>query len=184
MIFTKTPLAGSYVIDLEPVTDSRGWFARTWCKEEFENIGHNKEWVQLNHSFTTKKGALRGMHYQLPPFSEIKMVRCIAGAVYDVIIDLRSGSDSFLQWFGTELSAKNKKMMYIPAGFAHGFQTLTEDCELLYHHSELYTPGSESGILYNDAMVGIDWPLLPTELSVRDQKHQPLTAGFKGIKTA
>src|SRR6478752_4125211 len=135
MKFTETSLKGSYTIDLNLFKDERGWFARTYCKNEFETIGHAKEWVQLNHSFTKQKGAIRGMHYQLPPFSEIKMVRCIAGAVYDVIIDLRKDSETFLKWFGVELSAENKKMIYIPEGFAHGFQALTNDCELIYHHS-------------------------------------------------
>jgi dTDP-4-dehydrorhamnose 3,5-epimerase len=181
MIFAATPLAGSYVIDLEPLSDSRGWFARTYCKNEFRQIGHTKEWVQMNHSFTAKAGGLRGMHYQLPPFTEIKMVRCIAGAVYDVIIDLRKGSETFLQWSGTELSAKNKKMLYIPEGFAHGFQTLTQDCELIYHHTELYTPGAEAGILYNDPKVAIKWPLAPIEISERDKQHPLLTDDFTGI---
>jgi len=181
MIFTPTTLTGSYTIDLQPVSDGRGWFARTFCKEEFQQIGHNKEWVQLNHSFTAKKGALRGMHYQLPPFAEIKMVRCIAGAVYDVIIDLRKNSPGFLEWYGTELSAANKRMLYIPEGFAHGFQTLTADCELIYHHTALYTPGAEGGILYSDPKLGIQWPLAPTEISDRDNQHPLLTDQFSGI---
>src|SRR5688572_15692356 len=126
MTFTPTELKGSFVIDLEPFIDDRGWFARFFCKREFESIGHTKEWVQLNHSMTIKKAALRGMHFQVPPFSEIKMVRCISGSVYDVIIDIRKDSDTFLKWFGVELSAENKRMIYIPEGFAHGFQCLTE----------------------------------------------------------
>src|SRR5437868_2993387 len=124
MKFLETPLKGSFVIDLEPVSDDRGWFARTFCKKEFAQIGHAKEWVQLNHSVTYQKGSIRGMHFQFPPHTEIKMVRCIAGAVFDVIIDLRAGSGTYLKWFGQELSAVNKKMLYIPEGFAHGFQTL------------------------------------------------------------
>ena len=181
MIFIPAPLAGSYIIELTPFSDSRGWFARTYCKDEFQQIGHTKEWVQMNHSFTVKKGALRGMHFQLPPFAEIKMVRCIAGAVFDVIIDLRKDSATFLQWFGTELSAKNKKMLYIPEGFAHGFQTLTDDCELIYHHTEAYTPGAEAGILYNDPLIGIGWPEAPTEISDRDTKHPLVNDSFTGI---
>ena len=121
------------------------------------------------------------MHYQLPPFTEIKMVRCIAGAVFDVIIDLRKSSASFLHWFGTELSAKNKKMMYIPEGFAHGFQTLADDTELIYHHTALYTPGAEGGILYNDSKAGITWPLDPTDISDRDKQHPLLHNNFTGI---
>ena len=143
MIFTATELVGSYVIDLQPIEDERGWFARTYCKNEFGKIGHTKDWVQLNHSFTKQIGSIRGMHFQLAPFSEIKLVRCIAGAVYDVIIDLRKNSPTFFKYFGVELSASNKKMIYIPEGFAHGFQALTDDCELIYHHSQFYTPGVE-----------------------------------------
>jgi len=181
MIFSQTPLAGSYIIDLTPFSDSRGWFARTYCKNEFQQIGHTKEWLQINHSFTVQQGALRGMHYQLPPFAEIKMVRCIAGAVYDVIIDLRNGSPTFLKWFGTELSAKNRKMLYIPEGFAHGFQTLAPDSELIYHHTELYTPGAEAGVRYNDPLVGINWPQVPAEISDRDRYHPLLNKSFSGI---
>ena len=121
MVFTETLLRGSYVIDVEPSADERGWFARTYCKNEFNKIGHSKEWVQLNHSFTKQKGAVRGMHYQLPPFSEIKLVRCIAGTVYDVIVDLRKGSATFLKWFGMELSSANKKMIYILNPLPHSF---------------------------------------------------------------
>jgi dTDP-4-dehydrorhamnose 3,5-epimerase len=181
MIFTPTPLAGSYVIDLQPFNDERGWFARFYCKEEFEKIGHRKEWVQLNHSVTYEIGSLRGMHFQLPPYREIKMVRCIAGKVFDVIIDLRKGSSSFLQWWGIELSAENKKMLYIPEGFAHGFQALSANSELIYHHSEFYTPGAEGGIRHNDPIVNISWPLVVTGLSERDANHPFLNENFKGI---
>jgi dTDP-4-dehydrorhamnose 3,5-epimerase len=181
MIFTATTLKGSYVIGLEPFTDERGWFARTYCKNEFAAIGHTDEWVQLNHSVTNKKGAIRGMHYQLPPFSEIKMVRCIAGAVFDVIIDLRKDSPTFLQWFGTELSAANKKMIYIPGGFAHGFQTLTDNCELVYHHSQFYAPGVEGGIKYDEPKVNIEWPLPVVTISERDERHPFLDDNFKGL---
>lgn len=181
MIFTETKLSGSYVIGLEPYTDERGWFARTYCKNEFAAIGHDAEWVQLNHSYTKQSGAIRGMHYQLPPFSEIKLVRCIAGAVFDVIIDLRAGSPTFLQGFGTEISAANKNMMYIPAGFAHGFQTLSDDAELIYHHSQFYKPDVEGGISYDDPKVKIEWPLDLTTISERDMEHPFLDDNFKGI---
>jgi dTDP-4-dehydrorhamnose 3,5-epimerase len=181
MIFTPTPLAGSYMVEPAPFADSRGWFARVYGKNEFEQIGHSKEWVQINHSFTAAPGSIRGMHYQKAPFTEIKLVRCIAGAVYDVIIDLRSGSASFLQWFGTELSAGNKKMLYIPEGFAHGFQTLTADCELIYHHSAVYTPGAEAGIRYNDPMPGIVWPQAVADISARDRQHPLLDKNFPGL---
>lgn len=181
MIFSHSPLNGSYTIELSPFSDSRGWFARTYCKDEFKQIGHVKEWVQLNHSVTYKAGSIRGMHYQVQPYREIKMVRCIAGAVYDVIVDLREGSSTFLNWFGTELSAENKKMLYIPEGFAHGFQTLTDNSELIYHHTELYTPGAEAGIKYNEPLVNIQWPLPVTEISERDKNHPYLDVHFKGI---
>jgi len=181
MKFTETPLKSSYVIDLEPFQDERGWFARTYCKKEFETIGHNKEWVQLNHSFTRKKGTIRGMHYQLPPYSEIKLVRCVSGAIYDVIIDLRKGSSSFLDFFGIELSSANRKMLYIPEGFAHGFQTLTDNCELIYHHSQFYLPGVEGGIKYNDPGLNIEWPLAVKSISSRDISHPLLDDQFKGL---
>jgi dTDP-4-dehydrorhamnose 3,5-epimerase len=181
MIFSPTSLAGSYIIELEPFTDERGWFARYFCKDEFKKIGHIKEWVQMNHSFTKHKGTIRGMHYQVTPYKEIKMLRCIAGSVYDVIIDLRQDSATFLQWFGTELSASNKRMLYIPEGFAHGFQSLTDDCELLYHHSAFYTPQAEAGIRYNDEWINIQWPLPVTAVSARDANHILLNQNFKGI---
>jgi dTDP-4-dehydrorhamnose 3,5-epimerase len=181
MIFKPTGLAGSYVVSLTPYQDERGWFARFYCKTEFAAIGHQKEWVQMNHSFTREKGALRGMHYQLPPFREIKMVRCIAGSVYDVIIDLRRDSASFLQFFGAELSAQNKQMMYIPEGFAHGFQVLSENAELIYLHSEFYTKGAEGGLRYDDPALQITWPLPVTVISERDATHPFLNDNFKGI---
>jgi dTDP-4-dehydrorhamnose 3,5-epimerase len=181
MIFTPTVLKGTYVIDLEPFSDERGWFARFYCKDEFKEIGHDKEWVQLNHSVTYEKGSLRGMHFQIAPYGETKMVRCVAGAVFDVIIDLRKDSETFLQWFGIELSADNKKMMYIPEGFAHGFQCLSFDCQLIYFHTEYYKPGAEGGVRYNDPLIGIDWPLGITTVSQRDKTHPFLDKNFKGI---
>ena len=181
MNFKPTPLEGSYLIELKPFTDERGWFSRYYCKDLFAQIGHDKEWLQMNHSFTRKKGTLRGMHFQLAPFREIKMVRCIAGVVYDVIIDLRKDSATFLQWFGAEISAANREMIYIPEGFAHGFQCLTDNCELLYHHSAIYQPGHEGGIRYDDPAISINWPLPVEELSERDANHPYLTTQFKGI---
>ena len=181
MTFKETILKGSFVIDLTPFQDKRGWFARTFCKDEFATIGHTKEWVQMNHSFTKQQGTIRGMHYQLPPFSEIKLVRCIAGAVFDVIVDIRKNSPTFLQWFGIELSANNKKMIYIPKGFAHGFQTLTDDAELIYHHSEFYKPNVEGGIKHTEPKVNIDWKLDVTNISERDKEHNFLKEDFEGI---
>lgn len=181
MIFSATTLPGSYVIELATVGDQRGWFARTFCKKEFAQIGHQKEWVQMNHSYTALKGTLRGMHYQKPPCGEIKMVRCIAGAVYDVMVDLRKDSATYLHWFGTEISAVNKKMVYIPEGFAHGFQTLSDDAELIYHHSQYFTPGAEEGIMYNDVAICIQWPLPLTEISERDRFHPVIDSNFKAF---
>lgn len=181
MIFTETKLKSSYIIDLNPFEDERGWFARTYCEQEFQQIGHTKCWVQLNHSFTKQKGSIRGMHFQMPPYGEIKLVRCIAGAVFDVIVDIRKNSPTFLQWFGVELSAANKKMIYIPEGFAHGFQTLTDDAELIYHHSEFYKPGVEAGLKFNDQKINISWKSEPTNISDRDKQHNYLTEEFVGI---
>lgn len=181
MTFTPTSLEGSYVIRLNPFQDNRGWFARFFCKDEFLQIGHAKEWVQLNHSMTFAKASIRGMHFQKPPYSEIKMVRCIAGAVFDVIVDLRRGSSTFLQWFGAELSEDNQQMMYIPEGFAHGFQALADNCQLIYHHSEMYTPQAEAGIRYNDPAIKIQWPLDVSTLSEKDAHYSYLDSNFKGI---
>ena len=181
MIFTETSLKGSYLIDLHLVQDERGWFARTYCKNEFAKIGHTLEWVQMNHSFTQQMGTIRGMHYQQPPFSEIKMVRCISGAVFDVIIDLRKGSPNFLKYVGVELSSSNKKMIYIPEGFAHGFQTLADNSELIYHHSQFYMPGVEAGIRYDEPAVNIGWPLPAINVSARDLHHPMIDGNFKGL---
>lgn len=181
MKFIPTELNGVYIVDLEPLIDSRGWFARTYCKREFAEIGHRDEWVQLNHSFTRRKASIRGMHFQQPPYQEIKLVRCISGKILDIVIDLRKGSRTFLKWFGVELSSENKKMLYIPEGMAHGFQTLEDNCELLYHHTAFYTPGSEGGIRHDDPMININWPLQVTDISERDMRHQLLTESFKGI---
>jgi dTDP-4-dehydrorhamnose 3,5-epimerase len=181
MIFTPTPLAGSFVVGLTPNSDHRGWFARTYCKNEFAQIGHSKEFVQMNQSYTREKGALRGMHFQRTPHREIKLVRCIAGSVFDVIVDLRAGSSTYGQWFGAELSAKNKQMMYVPEGFAHGFQTVEEDSELLYLVSEFYTPGVEGGVRYDDPMLNIAWPLPISDISEKDANHPFLTQNFNRL---
>ena len=182
MRFDETPLIGSYIVSLEPFSDNRGWFTRTFCKKEFEQIGHTQEWVQLNHSFTSMKGAIRGMHFQYPPHSEIKMVRCISGTIFDVIVDIRKESPSFLRWFGIELSAENMKMLYIPKGFAHGFQTLTDNCEILYHHTDFYEKDFEGALNFNDPVLDIKWKLAPTDVSTRDKSHFYLNnTSFEGI---
>ena len=181
MIFTETPLKGSYTISLQPYSDDRGWFARTYCKNEFEKIGHTADWVQINHSFTANKGTLRGMHFQLQPFTEIKLIRCIAGAVLDIIVDIRQNSPTFLQSFAVELSATNHSMLYIPQGFAHGFQSLENNTALVYHHSQMYQPNVEGGIRYNDPALNLNWPLPIHTISSRDNHHPLLTLNFKGI---
>jgi len=181
MTFTPTSLFGSYTIGLTPFTDGRGWFARYYCKKEFGEIGHTKEWVQMNHSVSYAKGTVRGMHYQVAPYKEIKLVRCISGSVFDVIVDIRKNSKTFLQWFGVELSAENKTMLYIPEGFAHGFQCLSDNCELLYHHTEFYKPEAEAGIRYHDPLIHIQWPLPLSSLSQRDAGHPLLGDDFKGV---
>ena len=181
MTFTPTPLPGSFVIGLAPFQDDRGWFARTFCKEEFRAVAPDLEWVQINHSFTLRSGTVRGMHFQPPPHQEAKLVRCVAGAVWDVIVDLRRGSPTFLQWFGVELSAANRNMIFVPERFAHGFQTLADNTELLYHHTHAYTPGAEGGLRHDDPRLAIRWPLPPAGLSARDLGHPLVSDSFEGI---
>jgi dTDP-4-dehydrorhamnose 3,5-epimerase len=181
MIFEELQLKGSYVISLNLLSDARGGFARTYCKKEFEQIGHKKEFVQMNHSFNTHKGTLRGMHFQKAPHQEIKLIRCIKGAVIDVIVDLRKDSPTFLKHVMVELSSENKKMIYVPENFAHGFQTLEDDSELIYHHTEFYTPSADAGICYNDPVLNIDWPLPPVMVSDKDKSYPLIDSTFKGF---
>ncbi len=181
MILHSTPLSGAFIIDLEPFQDDRGLFARTFCQREFEAIPHTKPFVQFNHSHTNDIGTLRGMHYQNPPHAEIKLIRCIKGKVYDVIIDIRKESPTYLQHIGVELSAENMRMIYVPEGFAHGFQTLEEHSELIYHHTAYYEPTSEGGIRFDDPLIGISWPMEPTVMSEKDQKYPYLTKDFAGV---
>src|SRR6516165_3596638 len=150
MIFTKLSLEGAYLIELKKIEDSRGFFARAFCQREFEEHGLNPRLVQCNISFNPESGTLRGMHYQRAPFGEVKLVRCTRGAIYDVIIDLRTDSTSYRQWQGLELSAANRRMLYVPEGFAHGYLSLTDASEVFYQVSEFYTPGSEAGIRWDD----------------------------------
>ena len=182
MIFTELALRGAYTIDLNAFSDERGWFARTYCKDEFSKLNIEQEWVQMNHSFTSHKGTIRGLHFQYPPYSEVKMIRCISGMVYDIIVDLRKDSPTFLHYTGIELSSADRRMVYIPQGFAHGFQALSDNAELIYHHSELYTPKAEGGLLYNDPILDIEWPSDVTEMSERDKNHPIINLEtFKGI---
>ena len=170
MIFSETPLKDAYVIDLEKRGDDRGFFARFFCAKEFENCNLKTKFVQVNNSLSAEKGTLRGMHYQLPPKAEAKVVRCIRGALYDVILDIRQDSPTFGKWFGLELSAENRKMIYVPEGFAHGLVTLTDDSEVLYLVSEYYAPELERGVRWNDPQFNIKWPITPTVVSDKDNR--------------
>ncbi|MCB0550047.1 MAG: dTDP-4-dehydrorhamnose 3,5-epimerase [Phaeodactylibacter sp.] len=181
MIFRETRLAGAYIIEPEPFSDQRGLFARTFCRREFEEIGHHKEFVQFNHSLTRQKGTLRGLHYQRPPHAEIKLIRCIRGAAYDVIVDIRRGSRTFLGHISVQLTEQNMKMIYVPEGFAHGFQALESGTELIYHHTAYYAPDSEGGIRYDDPLLGIEWPLPVQEISLKDQGYPYLESHFSGV---
>lgn len=158
MIFSETPLNGAYTIDISPVKDERGFFARVWCQKEFEKYGLNSHFVQANISFNEKTGTLRGMHYQLAPFEEVKLVRCTRGAIYDVIIDLRADSPTYKQHTSILLTAENYKALYIPQGFAHGFQTMEDHTEVLYQMSEFYAPEAARGVRWDDPVFGIKWP--------------------------
>lgn len=182
MKFEKTPLQGLYVIELEPYKDKRGTFTRVYCEKELEEIDFEDRIVQINHSLTKEKGSIRGMHFQHPPMAEIKFVKCVSGRIYDVAIDLRKNSQTYLDWFSQILSEDNQKLMYIPEGFAHGFQTLENNCEILYLHSQFYDKDLESGIRYNDPQIGIEWPLPITKISERDKTHKLLDNKFKGIE--
>jgi dTDP-4-dehydrorhamnose 3,5-epimerase len=181
MKINHTPLQDAFIIEPEPFKDDRGLLARVFCQQELQHILHNKNIVQINHSITNRKGAIRGMHFQKPPKAEIKIVKCLHGSVVDVIVDLRKGSPTFLKWQAEVLSAKNMKMMFIPEGFAHGFQTLEESCELLYLHTEFYNPEHEGGVRYDDPAVNISWPLVATDISTKDQGYPLLSKDFKGI---
>ncbi len=172
MIFTETPIPGAFAIDLEKRGDDRGFFARAFCEQEFAAHQLVTRFVQVNNSLSAQKGTLRGMHYQLAPRAETKLVRCIRGALYDLILDLRPGSSTFGQSFGAELSADNRRMMYVPKGFGHGFITLTDDTEAFYFVDEFYAPESERGVRWNDPRFSLSWPLAPVVLSDKDASQR------------
>ena len=169
MIFTETELKDAFIIDIEKREDNRGFFARAFCKNEFQEHGLETNYVQCNLSRTKKAGSIRGMHYQIAPHEEVKLIRCIKGAIYDVIIDLRPDSPTYRKWTGVELSSDNYRMLYVPKGFAHGFQSLVDNVEVFYFVSEFYTPGSERGLRYNDPSFNIEWPLEVTVISDKDR---------------
>jgi dTDP-4-dehydrorhamnose 3,5-epimerase len=171
LIFSETRLKGAWIVDLERLEDERGFFARSWCQREFAERGLNPSLVQCNISFNRKKGILRGMHYQVTPYEEAKLVRCTMGALYDVIIDLRPGSSTFRQWVAAELSASNRRMLFVPEGFAHGFQTLEDNTEVFYQMSAVYSAGHAEGVRWDDPAFGIQWPPGDRIISARDRAY-------------
>lgn len=173
MIFKETKLKGAYIIEVQKLVDERGFFGRSWCKKEFEAHGLNSNVVQANVSYSKTKGTLRGMHYQVAPYSETKTIRCMAGAIYDVIVDLRPDSATFKQWIGVELTQENGHMLYVPEGFAHGFITLKDHTSVNYMVTAYYTPGAEAGIRYDDPAINIEWPITPTVVSDKDKAIPP-----------
>jgi dTDP-4-dehydrorhamnose 3,5-epimerase len=166
--FTAAPLPGAWIVDVERLEDERGFFARTWSAEELEAQGLNAALVQCSISYNRLRGTLRGMHYQSDPHGETKLVRCTMGALWDVIVDLRRDAETFRRWFAVELSAENRRMLYIPPGFAHGFLTLTDATEVLYQMGSPYIPEAARGVRWNDPAFAIDWPFLPTVIAERD----------------
>jgi dTDP-4-dehydrorhamnose 3,5-epimerase len=176
LIFTETRLQGAFVIETEKIEDERGFFARTFCQREFESKGLNTSVVQCNVSFNKRKGTLRGMHFQVAPFSEAKLIRCTAGSISDVIIDLRRSSATFRQHFAAELSATNHRMLYVPEGFAHGFQTLEDNTEVFYQMSQFYSGEHARGVRWNDPAFGITWPPDQRTIIERDQKYPDFTS--------
>lgn len=176
MKFIETPLAGAYVIDIEPISDERGFFARTWDRGESAARGLSAVVEQCSVSFNPKRGTLRGLHYQAAPHAEVKLIRCNRGAVYDVIVDLRRASGTFRQWFGIELTAANRRMLYIPKGMAHGFLTLSDDTEVYYQMSDPYVAPAARGVRWDDPAFGIDWPRRVEVISERDRRYPDFTA--------
>jgi dTDP-4-dehydrorhamnose 3,5-epimerase len=176
MIFTETKLKGAYIIEIKKLEDDRGFFGRSWCRQEMLVHGLKAEILQANTSLSLTRGTLRGMHYQKAPYEETKLIRCVRGVIYDAIIDLRPESDTYKQWIAEELSQDNYKMMYVPEGFAHGFLTLTDDVEVYYNVSAFYTPGAEMGIRWNDPAFNIRWPAEPAIISAKDSSHPDFSA--------
>ena len=171
MIFTETRLKGVFIVEMEKLEDERGFFARTFCQEEFKAHGLTPKVVQCNISFNKRRGTLRGMHYQVAPHEEAKLVRCTRGAIYDVVIDLNPQSPTFKQWIGAELTEENRRLFYVPRGFAHGFQTLEDSTEVFYQMSDFYHPECVRGVRWNDPAFGIDWPHCERIISARDQQY-------------
>ena len=171
MIFSEATLRGAFVIQVERFEDERGFFALTWSQDEFQQRGLNSGLLECNLSFNQRKGTLRGMHYQAAPYAQAKLVRCTMGAIYDCIIDLRMDSPTFRQWYSVELTERNRSMLYIPEGFAHGFQTLEPETEVFYQMSEVYEPKYSRGVRWNDPVFGIEWPLPVEFIAARDSAY-------------
>ena len=170
MIITATDLPGACFVDIEALEDERGFFARSWCRDTFARHGLETELVQCNLSGNRRKGTLRGMHYQQDPHAEVKLVRCVRGSIYDVIVDIRPDSPTYCRWLGVELNESNRRGLYIPRGMAHGFLTLSDDTEVFYQMSSHYVPESAAGIRWDDPAIGIDWPDVPRCMSERDRQ--------------
>ena len=169
------------VLERTPIADDRGWFERLYCSEELKAVGVRKAIVQINRTLTRNKGAIRGMHFQYPTDAEMKIVTCIKGSIFDVAVDMRYGSETFLQWHAERLTQDNHRSLVIPEGFAHGFQTMTDDCELLYLHTAAYSPNNEGALHALDDKLSIAWPLPVEEMSHRDMNHPMIDSNFKGI---
>jgi dTDP-4-dehydrorhamnose 3,5-epimerase len=197
MIFTETKLKGALIIELQKLEDDRGFFARSWCQREFEAHGLNPRLVQCNVSFNLKKGTLRGMHYQAAPYEEAKLVRCVRGSIYDVIIDIRPDSATYCQWIAVELAAPcsqstvccsqltaHYRMLYVPEGFAHGFLTLEDNTEVFYQMSQFFAPEQSRGIRWNDQTFGIEWPLEVKVISDRDRSYPDFSFQENGKRSA
>jgi dTDP-4-dehydrorhamnose 3,5-epimerase len=182
MKFHKTPLDGAHLIELEKRGDDRGFFARLFCESEFGAARLETGFVQINNSLTGSRGTLRGLHYQLPPAAEVKVVRVVNGAIWDVIVDLRADSPTYRLWYGAELNEDNRLMMYVPRGFGHGFVTLTDSAETIYLMSAPYAPEAERGLRWNDPAIGINWPVEPIEMSDKDGKWPDLDPAFHGLE--
>jgi dTDP-4-dehydrorhamnose 3,5-epimerase len=176
MKFEPTPVRGAFIVDLEKREDDRGFFARAWCRDEFARQGLTAELAQCNLAFTRAAATLRGLHYQVPPHEEAKLVRCTAGAIFDVVVDLRRESPSFRQWFGIELTAGNRRMLYVPEGCAHGYLTLLDDTETFYQVSAPYVQAAERGVRWNDPAFGIAWPMIPRVINDKDRAHTDFPA--------
>ncbi|OGI11743.1 MAG: dTDP-4-dehydrorhamnose 3,5-epimerase [Candidatus Margulisbacteria bacterium GWF2_35_9] len=182
MRIISTKIDGVFVIENDPIIDSRGAFTRLFCEKEFSSILGNRHIVQINHSITRGIGSIRGLHYQCPPFAEMKIICCLKGRVWDLALDLRQGSPTFLQWHAEELTPENAKVIVIPEGFAHGFQVMNENSELFYLHTSFYEKSVEKAVKYNDPTVSIQWPLAVTDISERDKNHPVINKHFIGIK--